>query len=124
MKRELGIARCGLACCLCSENITCGGCDSGGCPGSHDCENRLCSIDKMLNHCYECSEDCTRGLLQKIKPFAFNVFVKRFGLEELLNCLEHNEANGVVYHRHGIIGDYDAFDDVEELIEFIRTGKQ
>ena len=23
MKRELGIARCGLACCLCSENIAC-----------------------------------------------------------------------------------------------------
>ena len=23
MKRELGIARCGLACCLCSENVTC-----------------------------------------------------------------------------------------------------
>lgn len=26
MKRELGIARCGLACCLCSENDHCGGC--------------------------------------------------------------------------------------------------
>ena len=25
MKRELGIARCGLACCLCSENETCHG---------------------------------------------------------------------------------------------------
>ncbi len=32
MKRELGIARCGLACCLCSENATCAGCDSGECP--------------------------------------------------------------------------------------------
>ena len=28
MKRELGIARCGLACCLCSENVTCKGCKS------------------------------------------------------------------------------------------------
>ena len=27
MKRELGIARCGLACCLCSENDSCGECD-------------------------------------------------------------------------------------------------
>lgn len=25
MKRELEIARCGLACCLCSENINCQG---------------------------------------------------------------------------------------------------
>ena len=32
MKRELGIARCGLACCLCSENVACAGCDSGECP--------------------------------------------------------------------------------------------
>lgn len=27
MKRELGIARCGLACCLCSENDHCSGCN-------------------------------------------------------------------------------------------------
>ena len=32
MKRESGIAQCGLACCLCSENITCNGCNSGECP--------------------------------------------------------------------------------------------
>jgi hypothetical protein len=29
---------------------------------------------------------------------------------------------GIVYHREGIIGDYDAFQDVEALIAFIRTG--
>lgn len=32
MKRELGIAKCGHARCLCSENTTCGGCDAGDCP--------------------------------------------------------------------------------------------
>ena len=30
MKRELGIARCGLACCLCSENAECKGCKRDG----------------------------------------------------------------------------------------------
>ena len=30
MKRELGIARCGLACCLCSENVVCKGCKRDG----------------------------------------------------------------------------------------------
>ena len=30
MKRELGIARCGLACCLCSENVSCKGCRKDG----------------------------------------------------------------------------------------------
>ena len=70
MKRELGIARCGLACCLCSENV------------------------------------------------------RRFGMEALLDRLEENEKNGIVYHREGIMGDYDEFDDIEELIRFIDSGKR
>ena len=40
VKRELGIARCGLACCLCSENVVCNGCNSGECPDKEWCENR------------------------------------------------------------------------------------
>ena len=124
MRRELGIARCGLACCLCLENVSCEGCNSGGCPEYDKYENRLCSLDKQLSHCYECEEHCVKGLLQKIKPYGFNLFIKRFGEEELLNCLERNEREGVVYHREGINGDYDEFDDVEKLIEFIKTGQR
>lgn len=123
MKREMGIARCGLACCLCSENIHCGGCESGDCPGTPWCENRKCSKEKGLAHCYECEETCSKGMFGKIKPYGFTLFAKRFGEEELLDCLERNEHAGVVYHREGIIGDYDDFDDVEELIRFIVTGK-
>ena len=122
MKRELGIARCGLACCLCSENVTCTGCDSGECPDKDWCENRKCSIEKNIAHCYECGEACRKGLLGKIKPYAFTEFARRYGEDELPDCLERNEKNGVVYHREGINGDYDDFDDVETLIEYIRTG--
>ena len=124
MKRELGIARCGLACCLCSENDHCRGCDSGDCPGFTWCENRKCSMEKEYRHCYECDAECRKQLLAKIKPYGFTLFIKRYGEEELLDCLERNEKNGVVYHREGINGDYDDFDDVEELIQFIRTGKR
>lgn len=67
MKRELGIARCGLACCLCSENVTCGGCDSGDCPDKDGCENRACSMERGLSHCFACEEGCRKGLLGKIK---------------------------------------------------------
>ena len=123
MKRDLVIARCGLACCLCSENEHCSGCNSGNCPDKNWCENRKCSIQKRIAHCYECQEDCHKGLLSKIKPYGFTAFAKRFGEEELLNCLERNEKSGVVYHREGIIGDYDNFDDVENLIDFIQTGR-
>lgn len=123
MKRELGIARCGLACCLCSENVSCNGCNSGECPDKDWCENRKCTIEKNLQYCYNCNEDCRKGLLGKIKPYAFTLFVRRYGEAELLDCLERNEKAGVVYHREGINGDYDDFDDIEELIEFVRTGK-
>ena len=124
MKRELGIARCGLACCLCSENVKCNGCDSDNCPDDAHCENRICSIEKEIPGCYACETDCKKGLLNKIKPYGFTLFIKRYGTESLLDCLEENEKKGILYHREGIIGDYDDFDDVEKLIEFIKTGKR
>lgn len=122
MKRELGLARCGLACCLCSENDKCAGCNSGDCPDKHLCENRKCSIEKGIEHCYECDRDCKMGLLSKIKPYAFTLFAQKYGEEYLLDCLEANEKKGVVYHRDGILGDYDDFDDIQKLIEFIKNG--
>ena len=120
MKRELGIARCGLACCLCAENAQCAG--SHECSGKEWCVNRKCSMEKGLRHCCECASPCEEGVLGKIKPRAFNEFIRRYGEEALLDCLERNEQNGVVYHRQGIVGDYDDFDDMESLIEFIKNG--
>lgn len=122
MRRELGIARCGLACCLCSENAKCSGCTSGACLDQEWCENRKCSLEKDIAACYLCNEECHMGLLNKIKPYGFTLFIKRYGTQELLDCLERNEKNGVVYHREGINGDYDDFDNVEELISFIKSG--
>ena len=122
MKKELGVARCGLACCLCSENIECNGCNSENCPDNDWCENKKCSIEKGFNNCYQCDEDCRRGLLKNIKPYAFNLFIKKYGEEKFMECLERNEVAGIVYHREGINGDYDDFDNVEDLISFIYTG--
>ena len=124
MKREMGIARCGLACCLCSENDHCSGCNTGECPDREWCENRRCSMSKGLQHCYECSEDCRKGILSKVKPYGFTCFAKRYGEAALLDCLERNEQKGIVYHRQGITGDYDDFADADALIEFIKTGER
>ena len=132
MKRELGIARCGLACCLCSENVTCKGCKLDGfkdlswCKDAEWCENRKCCIAKELPGCWACSESgCEKGLFKdKIKARAFSEYVRRYGMEALLDRLEINEKNGIVYHREGIKGDYDEFDDLEELIRFISTGER
>ena len=132
MKRELGIARCGLACCLCSENVKCKGCGQDGfleldwCKDAEWCENRKCCIAKGIVSCYECADsDCRKGLFgDKIKPLAFTEFARRYGVGELLDCLERNEKAGIVYHREGIIGDYDDFGDVEALIDFVRSGNR
>ena len=96
MKRELGIARCGLACCLCSENVVCKGCKRDGfkelswCKDAEWCEVRKCGIAKNISGCYECEPaDCRKGLYaEKIKPRAFAEFARRYGLEELLDCLD------------------------------------
>lgn len=123
MKKELGIARCGLACCICSENDNCGGCMSESCHDKAWCENRKCTMEKKLSGCYECDNaDCKKGMLCKIKPLGFTEFARRYGVDCLIECLERNENNGVVYHRNGILGDYDDFENTEELIEFIKTG--
>lgn len=124
MKREFGIARCGLACCLCGENEHCNGCNSEDCPDKDWCVNRNCSIEKGVAHCCECGENCRKGMLSKMKPYGFTLFAKRYGVDELLDCLERNEQKDIVYHRKGIVGDYDGFDDVEKLIEFIMEGKE
>ena len=124
MKRELGIGRCGLACCLCSENDQCNGCDAGDCAGKDWCENRRCSIEKGFGHCYDCPSNCRSGMQANIRPYGFGLFARRYGEDALLDCLEANEKRGVVYHRDGLNGDYDGFDDVEALIEFIQTGKR
>lgn len=122
MKRELGIGRCGFACCLCSRNDICSGCDSGKCPGYETCVNRICSESKGLEGCYECTEECRKGHLEQLRPRAFKIFIQKYGIRGLLDCLERNEGRGVVYHREDMIGDYDTFKDQDELIRFIQTG--
>ena len=77
MKRELGIARCGLACCLCSENNHCAGCHSDSCKDKEWCENRKCSLKKGTSHCFKCDDDCRNGMLEKINPYGFTLFAKR-----------------------------------------------
>ena len=124
MKRELGIGRCGLACCVCSQNEYCKGCNSGNCISSKWCENRTCSLSKGILNCYMCNVECKKGVLSKIKPQGFNLFIKRYGINKLLECLEKNEKNGIVYHKDGIKGDYDSFCDIESLVSFIMTGKK
>ncbi len=65
-------------------------------------------------------------MLADLKPRAFNEFINRYGMEKLMDCLERNEAAGIVYHRSttDLYGDYDAPDNVEDIIHLILTGEK
>ncbi len=120
MKRELGIARCGLACCLCSENAHCGGCSDAACPDRAWCENLRCSKARGLAGCYACTEDCRKGLLAKVKPLGFTLYARRHGTDALVDRLAALQQAGLVYHRCGVMGDYDDFADANALLAFLE----
>ena len=121
MKKELGFARCGLACCLCSENENCNGCKADDCKDRETCKNRTCCIAKGLNGCWECEDfPCSGTLLDKPRIRAFAAYLKQYGPERLMAHLERNEQAGVRYHYAGqIVGDYDQFQTQDEIWRFI-----
>lgn len=119
------VAYCGLACCVCAHNGDCAGCQDGSCESHGWCKNYNCCREKGLNGCYECPEfPCSGGMLDKVRVRAFAEFARRYGADELERCLLKNRDNGIVYHYEGqLVGDYDKYETVEEIIEMIRTGE-
>ena len=86
------IAYCGLACCVCSENKDCIGCQSGGCEIHGWCKNYNCCREKGLNGCWECAEfPCDGSMLDKPRIRAFAEFARRYGADELEKCLIRNK---------------------------------
>jgi hypothetical protein len=126
MQREKGIAYCGLACCVCSENADCAGCREGGCNFKDMCGNYSCCTGKGLTGCWACEDfPCGGNMLDKLRIRAFARFVREYGQQMLLDCLERNEQAGVLYHDEGrLTGDYDKFDTEEEIISYILTGNR
>ena len=121
---DKGIAFCGLACCVCSENTDCDGCKKDGCQDRGSCENYICCKSKRLEGCWECGDfPCESPMLGKPRVRAFAKYVAENGVERLVRALKKNEECGVLYHYSGqLIGDYDLFQTQEEIIEFINRG--
>lgn len=61
------VAYCGLACCLCSENQTCSGCQDGGCEAHAWCKNYTCCREKGLAGCWECESFPCAGTIMLTK---------------------------------------------------------
>ncbi|MFA6857016.1 MAG: DUF3795 domain-containing protein [Treponema sp.] len=145
MDRSKGIGRCGLACCICTANEgKCPGCRKDGCPDMDWCLQYTCSRKKGLHGCWECADaPCStdnltedqlsavkesslnkKNMFAGLKMRAFTLFVKQYGEEKLMDCLERNEKAGVVYHEQGsFCGDYDRCADENAVFNLLLNGK-
>ncbi len=125
MDKEKGIAYCGLACCLCSENQNCAGCRNEGCKDKDWCKSFNCCKQRGLNGCWECIEfPCANEMFDKVRVRTFAKFIAEQGEEKLMQFLERNEKAGVIYHYEGkLIGDYDVPKTEEEIYRLILFGK-
>lgn len=52
---------------------------------------------------------------------AFIRCIKEDGMQKFISYLEQNEKDGIVYHRSGVIGDYDSLNENEVLRLLRRT---
>jgi hypothetical protein len=118
MDRSKGIAFCGLACAVCSENRTC--------VDKEWCKNLNCCKTKGISGCWECDDfPCKGNMLDKPRVRTFASLVKENGVEALLDCLEKSERAGVKYHYPGkLVGDYDVPETEDGIINMILNGKQ
>ena len=121
MKRELGIAYCGLACCMCSENVDCPGCRADGWINWESCPNRRDCLDRDLEGCWACrSFPCAGTILDNPRIRAFARYAGAFGQVALLDCLAEGERRGLSYHYPGkLTGDYDSPGTEEDIFALL-----
>jgi hypothetical protein len=63
-------------------------------------------------------------MLDKIRVRTFANFIKEYGEEFFLECIERNEKDGIVYHYpNSITGDYDKYETEEEIVNMILKGE-
>ncbi len=125
MREERGIGYCGLVCALCEDDEQCVGCKQGGCQDIIHCKNYHCCKEHELCGCYECeSFPCLDTILYKTRIRAFSIFLQRYGEDKLIECLLRNQKQGIQYHKNNNhYGDYDEFENEEDIIKFILEGK-
>lgn len=126
---ENSIAYCGLVCDFCCTDGTC------NCKSENHCGKRLssegcyqynCCSSKGLRGCWECLDSpCDKDMLavDKIKMRAFVQCIKEDGIQKFIRYLEKNEKIGVVYHRVGVMGDYDLSTE-REVLSLLRQEKR
>lgn len=57
----------------------------------------------------------------KVKMRAFVTCIKEDGLDRFAEYIVRNSERGIVYHRNGVLGDYDLKSEVD-ILALLRTG--
>ena len=58
----------------------------------------------------------------KIRVLAFAKYIQKNGDKKMMDCLERNEKNGVVYHYQGqLVGDYDKCSTIDEVMKMLEN---
>lgn len=122
MDRGKGFAYCGLACCLCSEREHCAGCRNDGCTGKDWCKHFVCCKARGYTGCWACPDfPCDALMFANPRIRAFSSFLQRHSESELAEILEHNEAEGFVYHyENKLVGDYDSLGDEDVILSYLE----
>jgi len=122
------IAYCGLICGFCKPDGSCN-CKTGNHCGKRlslkGCYQYNCCTSKGIQGCWECNIfPCGHDMMsaEHVKIRAFVRCIKEDGIENFIGYLNNNANNGFIYHREGIIGDYD-LNTEEEVLKLLRTGK-
>ncbi len=116
------VAFCGLVCSLdsCFEN--CDGCKLGSGCGEKECIHRKCCIERQIDGCWECDDfPCNKGFFfddEKSKGQFIGCikYIKKFGLQKLVDRIRENQDRGIKY---GLGGDY-ADKSVAEVLNLLR----
>jgi RimJ/RimL family protein N-acetyltransferase len=117
-----GVAYCGLVCAHCSERFGCAGCKMGGCDAKKGCKPYTCGCEKGHLTCAACENfPCDAPILRSLRMRTFARYAHLHGEEALLRHLARKAEAGVLYHRNGLIGDYDGFASEEALIAFLES---
>lgn len=116
-----GVAYCGLACCVCSENENCKGCRNDGCKDKNWCKSYNCCKAKKLNGCWECEQfPCDYSILNKLRVKTFAKYIGKNSDEKLISKLQEFEKDGILYHHYKkLVGDYDLFESENDILDFL-----
>ncbi len=124
MERQKGLAYCGLACCVCSENSRCAGCRQEGCKDKEGCGPFRCCRERGIDGCWQCPEfPCGDPMLQKRRVRVFAQCIGEYGEKQVMDRLERNAQQGMQNHYPGrLVGDYDQPETDEGIRDMLMNG--